>query len=57
MTTTMKMIEYIQTKPITTEEMTREETGGGVEAGALPAPSPRGRAQRSGVMGILGRDG
>ena len=37
--------------------MAGEGTGDGVEAVALPAPSPRGRAQRIGEMGIIGRDG
>ena len=34
-----------------------EGKGGGVEAAAIPVPSPHGRAQRSGEMGIIGRDG
>ena len=37
--------------------MTGEGTRGMVEAMALPAPSARGRVQRSGYMGITGRDG
>ena len=57
MTTTMKMIKYIRTERITPEGMTGEGTGDGIETTAIPAPSPRGRAQRIGEMGIIGRDG
>ena len=56
-TTTTKTIESLQTKQITPEGVTGEGTGVGLEAAALPVPSPRGRAQRSGEMGIIGRDG
>ena len=37
--------------------MTGEETGDGVEATVLPAPSLRGHVLRSGEVGIIGRDG
>ena len=37
--------------------MTGDGTGDGVEAVALPVPSPRGRAQRIVEMGVIGRDG
>ena len=39
------------------EEMMGKGIWDGVEAAALLAPSPRGRAQRSGGMGIISRDG
>ena len=54
---TIKMIGSIRTKQITPVGVTGEEGRDGVEFLALPAPSPCGCTQRSGEMGIIGRDG
>ena len=56
-TTTKITIESLQIEGITLERMTREGAGDWVEAVALPTPSPYGRMQRSGEMGIIRRDG
>ena len=57
-TTTMtKMIEYLRTERITPQGMTEAGKGDGVASAALPVPSPHRRAQRSGEMEIIGRDG
>ena len=57
MMTTKKTIEYLQTGRVTPEGMTGEGMGNGVEAAALPTPSLHRRVQKSGDMGIIGRDG
>ena len=54
--TTTKTIKYIRTEHITPEGMTGVGLVDEVEFAALPAPSPRGRVQRSEDMGIIGRD-
>ena len=53
----MKKIKSLRTERITLEGMTEEGMGDRIVAAALPAPSPCGRAQMSGEMVIIGRDG
>ena len=56
-TTKTKTIESLQTERITPEEITGKGERGRVEAAALPMLSPHRRAQLSGEVGIISRDG